>query len=130
MKRKILITACYILEADKDEFWDNDSGYLINTNDEYLKQAFPEKMEFPNGLKADRYYIKHQIIDYPQYNFLTCPICKKALTNPSKPNPIHELDKCVIVEGVEICSGCAYQLDLEIKREGIERVLKKHTEEV
>jgi hypothetical protein len=130
MKRKILVAACYILEAEKDEFWDKDSGYLINSNDKYLKDVFPEKMEFPNGLKADRYYIKHQIIDYPQYNFLVCPICTKALTDPSKPNPIHELDKCVTVEGVELCSSCAYQLDSEIKEEGIANVLKKHKKEV
>ncbi|MBQ7929800.1 MAG: hypothetical protein IJ334_02115, partial [Clostridia bacterium] len=78
---------------------------------------------------AVRYSVSHQLIDCPQYNSLVCPICGRALTDPSKPNPIHGLDKCVTVEGVGLCGGCAYQLDAEMKRDGVETVLKKYKKE-
>ena len=125
-KRKILITACYILEAERNEFWDAGTGRLSEANEEFLKtKAFPDELEFPGGLPAKRYYVKHQIIDYPQYNFLSCPICGRALTNPAKPYPIYALDKCVTIDGVGLCAACAYQWDLEIKRDGIEAVIRK-----
>ena len=125
-KRKILITACYILEAERNEFWDAGTGRLTEANEEFLKtKAFPDELEFPGGLPAKRYYVKHQIIDYPQYNFLRCPICGRALTNPAKPYPIHELDKCVTINGVGLCAGCADQWSLDIKRDGIEEVIRK-----
>ena len=108
MKRKILITAHYILEAERDEFWDKKTGRLLPEIDECLHKDFPEEIEFSSELVADQYYIEHQIIDYPGYNFLTCPFCERVLTNPSKPNPIQELDKCVVVGGVEVSSGFHY----------------------
>ena len=126
VKRKILITACYILEAERNEFWDAGTGRPTDANEEFLKkEVFPEELAFPGGLRAERYYVKHQIVDFPQYNFLLCPICGKALTNPAKPYPIYELDKCVTVEGVGLCSGCARQWDPDIKRYGIKEVIRK-----
>ena len=125
-KRKILITACYILEAERNEFWDARTGRLTEANAQFLKTAaFPEELEFPGGLPAKRYYVKHRIVDYPQYNFLLCPICGRALTNPAKPFPIYELDPCVTVDGVGLCAGCADQLEFEIKRNGIAEVIRK-----
>ena len=125
-KRKILITACYILEAERNEFWDAGTGRLSEANEEFLKtKAFPDELEFPGGLSAKRYSVKHQIIDYPQYNFLSCPICGRALTNPAKPYPIYALDKCVTIDSVGLCAACAYQWDLDIKRDGIEAVIRK-----
>ena len=126
VKRKILITACYILEAERNEFWDAGTGRPTDANEEFLKRkAFPKELAFPGGLRAERYYVKHQIVDFPHYNFLLCPICGRALTNPAKPYPIYELDKCVTVEGVELCSGCAHQWDPDIKRYGIKEVIRK-----
>ena len=129
-KRKILITACYILEAERNEFWDARTGRLTGENDRFLKStAFPEALEFPGGLPAKRYYVKHRIADDPRYNFLLCPICGRALTNPAKPFPICELDPCVTVDGVGLCACCADQLDLEIKRNGIAEVIRRYRDE-
>ena len=126
-KRHILITACYILEAERNEFWDAQTGRLAETNEAFLKNtAFPPELEFPGGRLAERYYVTHRIVDYPQYNFLSCPICGRALTDPAKPHPIYELDNCVKIDGVGLCSGCAHQLDLEIKRNGILKVIGKY----
>ncbi len=126
VKRKILITACYILEAERNEFWDAGTGRPTGANEEFLKtKAFPKELAFPGGLRAERYYVKHQIVDFPQYNFLLCPICGKALTNPAKPYPIRELDPCVMVEGVGLCSGCAHQWEPDIRRYGIKEVIRK-----
>ena len=126
VKRKILITACYILEAERNDFWNAGTGRPSDANEEFLKtKAFPKELAFPGGLRAERYYVKHQIVDFPQYNFLLCPICGRALTNPAKPYPIHELDKCVMVEGGGLCSGCAHQWDQDIKRDGIKEVIRK-----
>lgn len=92
MKGKILITAHYILEAERDEFWDIEKVRLLPLIDDCLHKAFPEEIEFSGELVADRYYIKHRIIDYPQYSLLNCPFCERALTNPANPGPIQELD--------------------------------------
>ena len=129
-KRHILITACYILEAERNEFWDAETGRLTESNEAFLKTtAFPPKLEFPGGRTGERYYVKHRIVDYPQVNFLTCPICGRPLTDPAKPNPIYELDNCVKADGVGLCPGCAYQLDCEIKRDGILKVIEKYRRE-
>ena len=126
VKRKILITVSYILEAERNEFWDAGTGRPTDANEEFLKgKAFPKELAFPGGLRAERYYVKHQIVDFPHYNFLLCPICGRALTNPAKPYPIYELDKCVTVEGVGLCSGCAHQWDPDIKRYGIKEMIRK-----
>lgn len=129
MKGIILITASYILEAERNEFWEITTGRPRKENEEYLKQLFPERIGLWGELCADRYYIKHYFWDYSKSNIVLCPICRKVLTNPRKPYPIHDLDNCVFVDGVEICPGCAYQMDLKIKNEGINAVIEKYRQD-
>lgn len=131
MKTKILITVSYILEAEKYDFWDKATGRLTRASEEFLRNAWPEKTELPcsscgaNGVEAVRYSLKYQPLEMAKMNFLTCAICKRALTDPTKPNPIRELDCCTDVHGVKLCAGCAYQLELDIRLYGVDAVMRR-----
>ena len=130
MKRKILVTVSYVMDAEEDMFWDRSSGWLQDSVDKHLKRRFPKKIRLPNEIRAGQYLLSHQIIDNPKKNYLTCPVCKRPLTNPAEPNPILELDQCVTVEGVEMCKSCAWQLDMEIKTHGIKSVLERYKDRI
>ena len=125
MKRKILLTISYLIETDENNFWNKENGYLHSQIDDSLKKRFPKKMKLSNAVKCQRYCLMHRIIDYTNANIVTCPICKRLLTDRAKPNPIEGLDYATKLKDVLMCSRCAWQLELDVEIHGIEHVLNR-----
>jgi len=126
IKNQILITVHYLVEAVRDEFWESDSGELNKQVEESLKRRFPKKTKLKEELHAQRYSLTHQIIDHPNANLMKCPICKRLITDKSKPRPIYSLDVAEELEGVLMCSSCAWEMAYSIKcGSSIESILEK-----
>ena len=126
IKNQILITVHYLVEAEKDDFWDSGSGELNEQVEESLKKRFPTKAKLKEKLYAQRYSLTHQIIDYPNANLMKCPICKHLITDKSKPKPIYRLDVAEELEGVMMCKSCAWEMAYDIKcGRSIESILEK-----
>ena len=123
-----MISVRYLVEAEKDVFWNRDTGYLNKSIDVSLKKRFPKKLKLAEGLYAQRYNLWHEPIDYPNANLIKCPICKRFLTDTTKPNPIYRLDAAREFEGVMMCSSCAWELDFDIQNgKSIESILERYT---
>jgi len=126
MNRKILITVHYLIEADKDDFWDKDTGRLNEQVDITIKKRLPKKMKLTEKLHAQRYSLWHEPIDDPNANLMSCPICKRLITDMAKPNPIYRLDEAKELNGVLMCSSCAWEMEDEIRNgRSIESILEQ-----
>jgi len=128
IKRQILISVQYLVEAEKDVFWDKDTGYLNKSMEDSFQKRFPQKLEIAEELCAQRYNLWHALIDYPGANLIKCPICKRLLTDTAKPRPIFHLDGAKELEGVMMCSSCAWEMGFDIQNgRSIESILEKFT---
>jgi len=124
---KILLTVNYLVDTDRDNFWDK-KGYLIDEIDINLKKRFPQKMKLSDTVCGQRYSMTHKPIDYPNANLITCPICKRLLTDRKKPKPIEGLDNITELANVSICKSCAWQLERGVEIYGIENVIARFKE--
>lgn len=109
IKNQILITVSYVVEAEIDDFFHNQE---VKKN---LKKRFPKKAKIAENLYAKRQHLSHIIIDYPNANLMKCPICKCFITDSTKPNYVYTIQKAVELEGVTMCSSCAWELDFDVK---------------
>ena len=122
---KILITVNYLVDTDRDNFWEAKSGYLKDEIDAKLKERFPEKMKLSNTIYGQRYSLIHEPIDHPNANLIICPICKRLLTDRKKPKPIEELDNVAELANVLMCKNCAWELEKDVEVHGIESVIDR-----
>lgn len=122
---KILLTVNYLVDIDSSEFWDKATGCPHIEIDASLKKRFPKKIKLFNTVHAHKYSLIHQTIDRPNANLITCPVCKRLLTDKKKPNPIEALDDAAELEGVLMCKSCAWQLEWDVKAYGVEHVMDK-----
>jgi len=54
------------------------------------------------------------------------PICKRFITDNSKPKPINGLDFAEELEGIKLCSSCAREMDYDINNgSSIENILER-----
>ena len=107
----------YLVETEKNDFWDKDSGFLDPQIAKSLKNRFTKTAKLKEGLYAQKYSLTHQIIDYPNANIMKCPVCKRPLTDTSKHKPIYYLDTAEEFEGIKMCSSCAWEMDYDVKHE-------------
>lgn len=64
----------------------------------------------------DTVLLIHQPIDYSNANIIECPICKRLITDKTKPRPIHGLDGAKELDGAMMCSSCAWEQSFDIKK--------------
>lgn len=119
INNKILITVHYLVEDEKGDFWDRDTGYLNKQIKESLEKQFPGEVKLSAELCATRYSLRHQPIDYSNANIIECPICKCLVTDKTKPRSIRELDGAKELDGVMMCSSCAWEQSFDIKKHKI-----------
>lgn len=62
MKKTILITAAYTMEADTDEVWNPATGYPTEKFGRDLSEVFRPEVEI-NGFRMKWYYIQHKAVD-------------------------------------------------------------------
>lgn len=126
MRKQILIIAQYLVEAEEYDFWDKETHRLDDQINKTLKKQFPDNFSLTNELNMERYSLSYQSIDFSKGNVLKCPVCKQLITDRTKPHPIYRLDTAKELEGVMMCSSCAYELEYDIKcGKSIESLLEK-----
>lgn len=116
MNKKILITVHYLVEDEKEVFWDKDTGDHNEQVNEAFKNQFPKRIKLTEELSAERYNLIHQPIDYANSNLIECPICKRLVTDTTKPRSIHGIDAAKEHDGVLMCSSCAWEQSFDIKK--------------
>jgi len=119
ISNQILITVHYLVEAEKDDFWDKDTGYLNKQVSESFKKRFPQKAKLAEKMYAQRYSLTYQRIDYLNANLIKCPICERLVTDMTKSRPIYRLDAAEELNGVMMCSSCAWEQGFDIKKHKI-----------
>ena len=119
IKRQILISVHYLVEAVNDEFWDKDTGYLNKEIGDSLKKQFPKQVKLADDIYAQQYSLWHEQIDHPNANLMQCPVCNRFITDPTKPKPRYRLDEGKECNGVMMCSSCAWELSFDPKKHRI-----------
>ncbi|MFV0401154.1 MAG: hypothetical protein ACK5LX_11125 [Oscillospiraceae bacterium] len=115
IKKEILITVSYLVEADPDSFWDAKSGYVDKSVRSTLDTLFPEHLDISDTLSASRNHISHQILGRKNGNSQKCSVCGKWIADYTKPSDVPVLLRAVTENGVTCCSGCAWELGFDKK---------------
>lgn len=116
IKKKILITINYWVEDENNDFWDKNTGYLNHRVNESLKELFPKTVKLSEQLCAQRYSLMHQPIESTNTNVIQCPHCNRLLTDKTKSKPIYGLDEATELDGVMMCSSCAWELKFDLNK--------------
>ena len=125
---KILLTVSYVIDTDRDRFWNPKSRCLQDDIDRSLQKRFPEKIKLSDSLCGQRYRLSHKAINHHDANLILCPVCKRPLTDPKKPNPIGELDPATELASAPMCTGCAWELKRDVEIHGIAHVMDRFKE--
>ena len=127
MKNKILITVAYLVEKEQYAFWEKETGEVQKEILDALDERFPAEITLSENIQAKKINLSHRRIDYPNSNVLTCPICKCLITDTTKPNLIQTLNRAKELEGVLMCSSCAWELGYDIQcGRSIESIIEKY----
>jgi len=105
----------YLVEVDRDDFWEKGSAYLQKQIHKSLKKRFPKRIKLTEEIHIQRDCLTYRPIDYPNANILRCPICKRFITDTTKPNPINAIEEARELEGVLMCSSCAWETAVDVK---------------
>jgi len=123
IKRRVLISISYVAEVEHTDFW--KKGGLADGVKEGLESHFPKRIELTSAIKAGREHLSYLPIDLPHTNVSQCPLCKHFMAHAANPNPMLILRDAKDVEGVSICSLCAWEVEFDLKHgETMESIFK------
>lgn len=126
MKRPILINVSYVVEAEEGAFWNTESGYVADEVEKALSRRFPKEMRLTPLLKAEREGLLHMPMDGAGTNISRCPVCKHFMMDCTRPDSIPILRSAKRVEGVLLCSSCAWEVAYDLQKgRRMEDILKK-----
>ena len=120
----IMLTVSYSVEIPEDQFFCPETGYVKEEIQKRLEQLFPEEIVLTGNAAAQR----QQMIHCPMHedeNVLRCASCGRWLYMPEKEHPPVCLEPCRMVREIPLCSGCAWELERDLKDEEFVRKLKE-----
>ena len=128
IKNRVLVSVNYIVEVENDDMWGKKNGEQFKKISEPFEERFPEEIQLTESISIQRESLKYTNLDYPNANRMECPVCKRLITDPSKPNPIRVLREAKELEGVMLCESCSYDIKWDMKSTGknIKSVLAKY----
>ncbi len=127
MKKTILVTVAYTIEADTEKVWDSSTGYPTEKFAHAVSEVFKPDLRI-NGVQMQRYSLQQKVVDGSGMNCCRCAVCGRILTDSEKEHPIRELDTGVTVGKYYLCKMCAGQLKEDIEQNGVEHVVKQFAE--
>lgn len=109
MKREILISVSYILEADEDDFW-NTNGRIYDDVKLEIEKLFPKKTEL-NSKQIKREKLSY--IPLGNKNSKKCPLCHRWMT--SKPTNFCSIRNTFTINSSQYCELCYDEVQADNK---------------
>lgn len=120
----IMLTVSYCINIPRDEFFETESGEVNEEIMERLETLFPKEIVLAKEVAAQREHLIH----YPlieNKNSLRCVCCGRWLYMPDKEYLPVSLEYCQMVEGIPLCSSCAWELEADMKNETFVQKLRE-----
>lgn len=105
---EILLTASYVLDTEKCDFWDKETGYPKNEILQALECHFPVELPLTDKLQGKRKHLSHIPLGIKSEK---CPCCGEWMT--SNPEYYSALALSREVNGTAYCESCAYDVRID-----------------
>ena len=105
---EILLTVSYVLDTDKYDFWDRETGYPKQEISQALENQFPVELLLTDKLQGKRNRLSHIPLGVKSEK---CPLCGKWMT--SSPEYYSALALSREINGTTYCENCAYDVRLD-----------------
>ena len=106
---EILLSVSYIVNVEKEQFWNKDTGTLHPKMLEELQKQFPSDISLPGGLQGHQSKLFY--IPLGMGHSEKCPLCQRWMT--TEPGYYSALPLAWKIGKSLYCDSCAYDVHLD-----------------
>lgn len=105
---EILLNVSYVLDTEKYDFWDKETGYPNEEILHALEKQFPDELSLTGQVQGKRNRLSHIPLGIKSEK---CPLCGKWMTR--NPEYYSALVLSREVNGTTYCESCAYDVRID-----------------
>lgn len=109
---EILLTVSYVLDTEKHDFWDKETGRPRKEILQELEKQFSPELTLSNEVRGKQTRLSHIPLGVKSEK---CPLCGKWMT--AHPEVYSSLSLEREVNGTAYCESCAYDVRIDEKKD-------------